>query len=73
MTGVEVQLTTQLEQAASLAPLWQDERRQLVEQRLGVTDLDDPRIVDDPEYRQVMDAVALVDDALAAIRKLAER
>lgn len=70
--GMQAKLIDQLDQAVSMAYWWQDESRQSVEKRLEVTDADDPRIVDDPEYRRVMDAVDLVRRAHAAVKELGD-
>lgn len=71
--SAETQLLDHLRYANRLAYTWQDDRRQDVEKRLGVAAGEQERVIDDREYRQVMDAVALVRDAFDAVRKLTEQ
>ena len=53
--------------ATSLAwGLWADSVRERAEQRLAVTDLDDPRVLSDPEYGQALDAGGVIAEALRA-------
>lgn len=46
--------------------LWADSVRERAEQRLGVTDLDDRRVLSDPEYGQALDAGGVFAAALRA-------
>jgi hypothetical protein len=48
--------------------LWADSVRQRAEQRLGVTDLDDQRVLSDLEYGQALDAGGVFAAALRAAR-----
>ena len=46
--------------------LWADGVRERAEQRLAVTDLDDPRVLRDPEYGRALDAGGVLAEALRA-------
>ena len=46
--------------------LWADSVRERAEQRLAVTDLDDQRVLSDPEYGQALDAGGVFAEALRA-------
>jgi len=46
--------------------LWADSVRERTEQRLAVTDLDDPRVLGDLEYGQALDAGGVFAEALRA-------
>ena len=46
--------------------LWADSVRERAEQRLAVTDLDDQRVLSDPEYGRALDAGAMLAEALRA-------
>ena len=46
--------------------LWADSVRERAEQRLPVTDLDDPRVLSDPEYGRALDAGGVLAEALRA-------
>ena len=46
--------------------LWADSVRERAEQRLAVTDLDDQRVLADPEYGQALDAGGVFAAALRA-------
>jgi hypothetical protein len=46
--------------------LWADSVRERAEQRLAVTDLDDQRVLADPEYGQALDAGGVLAEALRA-------
>jgi hypothetical protein len=46
--------------------LWADGVRERAEQRLGVTDLADRRVLTDPEYGQALDAGCALAEALRA-------
>jgi hypothetical protein len=46
--------------------LWADSVRERAERRLAVTDLDDPRVLSDPEYGQALDAGGVIAAALRA-------
>jgi len=46
--------------------LWADSVRERAEQRLAVTDLDDRRVLSDPEYGQALDAGGVFAEALRA-------
>jgi hypothetical protein len=46
--------------------LWADSVRERAEQRLAVADLDDQRVLSDPEYGQALDAGGVFAEALRA-------
>jgi hypothetical protein len=46
--------------------LWAGSVRERAGQRLAVTDLDDPRVLSDPEYGQALDAGGVFAEALRA-------
>ena len=46
--------------------LWADSVRERAEQRLAVTDLEDERVLSDPEYGQALDAGGVFAQALRA-------
>jgi hypothetical protein len=46
--------------------LWADSVRERAEQRLAVTDMDDQRVLSDPEYGQALDAGGVFAEALRA-------
>jgi len=46
--------------------VWADIVRERAEQRLAVADLDDQRVLSDPEYRQALDAGRVFAEALRA-------
>lgn len=46
--------------------LWADSVRERAERRLAVTDLDDQRVLGDPEYGQALDAGGVFAEALRA-------
>ena len=46
--------------------LWADSVRERAEQRLAVTDLDDQRVLGDPEYGRALDAGGVFAEALRA-------
>jgi hypothetical protein len=46
--------------------VWADGVRQLAEQRLGVTDLTDQRVIDDPGYARALDMGAVYAEAVRA-------
>lgn len=46
--------------------LWADSVRERAEQRLAVTDLDDQRVLSDPEYGRALDAGGMLAEALRA-------
>ena len=46
--------------------LWADSVRERAERRLAVADLDDPRVLRDPEYGQALDAGGVFAAALRA-------
>ena len=46
--------------------LWAGSVRERGERRLAVTDLDDPRVLSDPEYGQALDAGGVIAEALRA-------
>jgi len=50
--------------------LWADSVRERAEQRLAVTDLDDQRVLGDPEYGQALDAGSVFAEALRAAEAL---
>jgi len=50
--------------------LWADSVRERAEQRLAVTDLDDQRVLSDPEYGQALDAGRVFAEALRAAEVL---
>ena len=50
--------------------LWADSVRERAEQRLEVTDLDDQRVLGDPEYGQALDAGGVFAEALRAAEAL---
>ena len=56
----------QLEAARLAWGLWADDIRQLTEQRLGISDLLDERVLDDPGYGRALDIGGPVGKAVAA-------
>jgi hypothetical protein len=56
----------QLEAARLAWGLWADDIRQLTEQRLGISDLLDERVLDDPGYGQALDIGGPVGKAVTA-------
>ncbi len=56
----------QLEAARLAWGLWADGIRQLTEQRLGISDLLDERVLDDPGYGQALDIGGPVGKAVTA-------
>ena len=50
--------------------LWADSVRERAEQRLAVTDLEDERVLRDPEYGQALDAGGVFAGALRAAEAL---
>ena len=60
------QAVAELTAALQAWVLWADSVRERAEQRLAVTDLDDRRVLSDPEYGQALDAGGVFAQALRA-------